>query len=241
MQDDENVADAPVEQPAETGDTASQVPEEQGTQPSEQPLEQPPQEEIEIEDYWNQRYPAIDQGSSPNMVQEVAQELSRLPTDESGTVETNAAAEWFASKLSQVSNQAQQDAARSAERAAMGVVNETAQQQQLLKKYPDITKDKETLDAVFDLRDAAAFRGQKLTLTQAAAKLDKLRQQGKSEGVQSAQRQTTIQAAAHLETASNKGSTARQQVDLSNKEDRRAMLTQYVQNEQKAGRIQTPN
>ena len=214
-------------------------------------VQEEPSEEIDINKFWEERYPAQTQTDTGSLRDEVAQELSQLPTDETGTVEANAAAEWFANKLSQVEQRANKTASSQAEKAAMSVIAEQAQQQQLLKKYPEITKDRDTLDAIFDLRDAAALRGQNVSLMEAAAKLDKLRTNARSEGQQSATRQTTIQAAAHLETASTKGAPqAGQRERLAvqayegrgqeAKNARQELLKQFVQNEIKDGRIQHP-
>lgn len=239
--------EAEVEQPAETEETAPET-EDKSTETQEETPDQ--EEDIDLEQYSRSRYQAAPKADSQDMVEEVAKELSQLPTDETGTVEARAAAEWFANKLSQVGGKAEQAAVARAESAAMAILSESAQQQQLLKKYPEITKDKDTLDAVFDLRDAAALRGQNLSLTEAAGRLDKLRQQGKAEGTQTATRRTTIQAAAHLETSSTKGEPTSDRERLaqvayqgSGQEAinaRRELLKQFVQNEIKEGRIQEP-
>lgn len=254
MPDNTNTTtDEPVAEPVDTPHEA----ETEETAPVEEPttdqVEAPPEEEpseIDIDEYWKERYPAPTQSDGQNMADEVAQELSQLPTDESGTVDTKAAAEWFANRLSQVESRASQNVSAQAERAAMAIVSETAQQNQLLKKYPEITQDRETLDVIFDLRDAAALRGQKLSLVGAAAKLDKLRQQGKAEGTESATKRTTVQAAAHLETSSVKGSNQGESDRLvaqayqgSGQEAidaRRELLKQFVQKGVSEGRIQHP-
>lgn len=213
--------------------------------------ESPEQEEVDINKYWEERYPAQAPANSNNLADEVSRELAQLPTDETGTVEADAAAQWFANKLSQVSNQAQVEARKAAQEVFLDNAAERGQQEQLLKKYPEITKDKETLDTIFDLRDAAALRGQNLSLLGAAAKLDKLRTSAKAEGQQSATRQTTIQAAAHLETASTKGSPnqgardrlvsqAFQGGGQEAKEARKELLKQFVEKEISEGRIEHP-
>lgn len=220
------------------------------TPPETEQSEEEPSEDIDIDKYWKDRYQVPANQPSQDTVAEVTKELSQLPTDESGTVDANAAAEWFAKRLDSVRTQAGQDAAQSATRAAMEVVTETAQQQQLLKKYPEVTKDRETLDAIFDLRDAAALRGEGLSLTDAAAKLDKLRKQAKAEGSESATRRTTIQAAAHLETSAVKGTSnnendqlavqAFQGSGMEAQSARRELLKRYVEREVQEGNIQTP-
>lgn len=241
MNEDTNAnPDAPQdEEQTEIEETQPQADTEVAAEETQEASESSQEEEIDIQDYWQERYPATQQGNN-QLVSEVTQELSQLPTDESGTVEASAAAEWFARKLSEVGSRAEQSASRQAEKAAMAVVTETAQQQQLLKKYPEITKDKATLDAVFDLRDAAALRGQNLTLMQSAAKLDGLRKNARNEGAQGERRKTTVQAAAHLETASNRGGQRVEQVDLGDKNSRREMLKAFVQKEIEEGRIQHP-
>lgn len=209
------------------------------------------EEEVDLGDYFQERYQAPPQGQSPSLVDEVSQELAQLPTDETGTVEARAAAEWFANKMSEVSTRAEQAAVQRAQQVFMENAAEEAQQRQLLKKYPEITKDRDTLDAIFDLRDAAAIRGKNLSLTEAASRLEKLRRDAKTEGEQSASRRTTIEATAHLETSGIKdteGMGDRQRLaaaafqgsgqDATNA--RRALLRQFVENEIKEGRIEHP-
>lgn len=219
---------------------------------AEAPEQTPPaEEEINIDEYWQNRYPAVASSDNRSAVEEVARELANLPTDETGTVDANAAAEWFASKLSQVEQRAINSATQAAERASMSVLSETAQQRQLIEKHPELTRDKEQLDAVFDLRDAAMLRGESLSLMQAAEKLNKLRGKYKEEAVKDATRSTQIQAAAHLETSSVKGNedvSERQRLALSAftgvgseaKQARQELLKRYVQGEIKEGRIQHP-
>lgn len=247
MQDESNEPTQEVEAPVE-----EQVEAPAEDQPAEAaapaPATEEPAEDIDLNQYWHERYQAPAEQTANPLVDEVRNELSRLPTDEAGTVEADAAAQWFADKLNQVRTDASRDAARSAERAAMSVVSEAAQQQELLKKFPEIVKDRETLDTIFDLRDAAALRGQTLTLEAAAAKLNKLRQQGKQEGAATATRTTTIQAAAHLESSSVKGdSSASEEQELANRafgqadaQARRELLKRFVTKELKDGRIQHP-
>lgn len=238
IQQDEQVIqpDAPQEQEEQVADT-----EEVATDEA-QAIQDESSEELDINEYVQERYQTPQQTQNNSMVDEVARELSQLPADEDGNVDANAAAKWFSERLSQAENSATERAIQAANNAVMGNLSEVAQQQKLLEKHPDLTKDRERLDAVFDLRDAAALRGQNLTLLQAAAKLDKFRQADTAQGAQSATRRTTIQAAAHLETSSSKGSGAPQgPINLGDKETRHALLKQHVQNEIESGRIQLPN
>lgn len=237
---------APVEEQA-TEAPAEEAPE--AEQPSEP--EAAPAEDIDLDKYWQERYQAPASTQESSQVAEVAKELAQLPADADGTVDANAAAEWFANKLNSTKQEARVEAQAIAEKAAMGIVSESAQQQLLIKKYPDLVKDKEQLDTVFDLRDASAMRGQNLTLMQAAEKLAKLTRQAKNEGAKSASRTTTIQAAAHLETSSVKGdqgSGDRERLAITAvsgfgneaKTARRELLKQFVQREVEEGRIQHP-
>jgi hypothetical protein len=233
-----SVAPSQDESPAETSEAA---PEPQAE----------PEEEVDISTFERERYAPAPASSSPqtHAVDDIAKELANLPTDETGTVPAEAAAKWFADKLAQNSTQLKSEISTVARQEAMGIVAETAQQQQLLKKYPEITKDKGTLEMVFDLRDAAALRGQGLTLVQAAEKLAKQRQDGRSEGEDSVRRRTTVQATAHLETTTARGQSANEsQRDLAQKafhgkaeearEARRTFMKGFIQREIENGRIQ---
>lgn len=235
---------APVEAP-EVEETTEQA------ETQEEPSEQSSQEEIDINEYVRERYQAPPQQNNQDLVSQVSDELSQLPTDAQGNVESDAAAKWFAEKLSQAGSQAETRAVARAEQAVMDHLNEVNQQQKLLQKYPDLSKDKEALDATFDLRDAAAIRGENISLLDAAARLDKFRQQARSEGAKSATRTTTTRAAAHLETASTKGDAvagAKQQLAVTAFQGsgpeaqtaRRELLKQFVANEIKEGRIEQP-
>lgn len=235
----------------ETAVTEAAAPEESVEASAEAPQEdalESSQEDINIEDYVKERYP-VSGHENRDLVAEVSQELAQLPTDESGTVETDAAARWFAERMAAVEHSAVRAAERAAQQASMGVVSEATQQRQLMEKYPDMKKDRDTLDAVFDLRDAAALRGQNISLMEAAAKLDNLRRNSEQKGA--SQRTTTIQAtaAAHLETSAVKGDpkadartqTVRTALEGRGQEAvdaRRALLKQFVENEVKAGNIQ---
>lgn len=254
--DETNVSaeDQTVEATATTEDAAvNEAPQEQSVQEesSENLTEESNQqsteevEEVDLDKYMNERYPA--QSVERNDVDDVAKQLAQLPTDEAGNVEADAAAKWFADFKQEVIREAEQRAQGAARNVFDADAAEKAQQQALLKEYPDITKDKGTLDMVFDLRDAAALRGDNVTLLQAAEKLGNLRTTAKKEGQQNAYRQTSTQAAAHLETSSTKGNNngeeqrlaaqALQGSGVQAKEARHALLKQFVEREMKEGRI----
>lgn len=217
---------------------------------NQEPAKQEP-DEIDLDGFTRERYvaPAPVQAPSQASADDLAKELASLPADENGVVSPETAAKWFADKLA--SNRASLEAqiAPVAQKAAMSILTETSQQQELLKKYPEINKDRGMLEMVFDLRDAAALRGQSLTLAQAAEKLAKQRQEGRSEGEDSVRRRTTIQAATHLETSSTRGANQSQsRRELAQKafhgkgtearEARRQFMTGFIQREIEAGRIQ---
>lgn len=167
-------------------------------QPAPQAEEKPEETDINLEKFTQERYK-----TSPTQApaEDLTKELSSLPTDEYGTVDAEAAAKWFQDKLEQTRVEARREAANQGHEAAMAILSETAQQQELLNKFPEVKKDREFLETIFDLRDAAALKGQSLSLTEAAQRVDKFRQAAQSEGAQSANRTTQIQAAAHLESS----------------------------------------
>lgn len=255
MPDQEEPINAqPVDQPAEdtqTNSTPDEVEEQPEAQvetqeaPVEEAQAEPTQENIDMEKYWQERYTGSPQQAP---VEDLTSELASLPTDEYGTVEPKVVADWFAQKLQQVEQRAEQRAGSRAEEAAMAILNETAQQQQLIEKYPEVQKDRQLLDTIFDLRDAAALKGQALSLTDAAARLNQFRQQAQTEGAQRATRTTQIQAAAHLETSAVKSDvkvnerqqTVQQALYGSGEaatNARRDMLKQMVQQDIEEGRI----
>lgn len=234
------------EQPAQTEEAAPA----EETEVSEPQVEEETSEDINMDDYLQERYQQPQAEVASNTVDEVTKELSQLPTDETGTVDANEAAKWFAQRLDAVRAEASQAASQQATKAAMDVVSETAQQQQLLKKYPELSQNREALDAIFDLRDASALRGKGMTLMDAAKRLDGLRQEAKKEGTASATRRTVVQAAAHLETASTKGSSgggeqqlvvqATQGIGAEAKAARHELLKRHIEKEISEGRIQQP-
>lgn len=232
------VEETPVEQTETTTEEVKETVEEPQTEAKSEPESQDDGEEIDLQSYWQERY------SSPQTQQpaiNVADEMSKLPTDEYGNVDEGAAAQWLNQKFNEVTTQAERRAIEAARNAFNSDLAEMRQQQQLLDKYPELKKDRDLLDTVFDLRDAAALRGQNVSLLDAAGKIDKLRQQSRTEGAAGANRVKTIQAAAHLETASTKAETRPQQVDLSDKQSRQELLKQFVQRGVESGEIQIPN
>lgn len=243
-QEPETVEEQPQAEPEEAAPAEEQPAEEETPQTEES------SEDIDIDEYSRERYQQPQVNNTRSTVDDVAQELSQLPTDENGTVDANEAAKWFADRLDAVRAEAGQTAAQQATKAAMEVVSETAQQQQLLKKYPELAQDRDALDAVFDLRDAAALQGKGVTLAQAAARLNSLQQKSRKEGTQSATRRTVVQAAAHLETASTKGAPvgedqqlaiqATQGVGDEAKAARHELLKRHIEKEMSEGRIQHP-
>jgi hypothetical protein len=240
----------PMVAPPPASDDDVQEPEAPAETPEAAPAGDQPGEEVDISQFERERYaPAPTSQPRDNSVDDIAKELANLPTDETGTVPAEAAAKWFAEKLAQNRAEISGTVSQVARREAMGIVAETAQQQELLKKYPDITKDKGMLEMVFDLRDAAALRGQTLTLNQAAEKLAKQRQEGRSEGEDSIRRRTAVQATAHLETSSRRGNSQSESKrelaskafhgkGLEAKEARRKFMTGFIQREIENGRIQ---
>lgn len=225
------------EEQAVTEEAAPEQPED--TSVSEAESEQS-SEDIDINQYWQERYQAPQQADNRGMVDEVAKELAALPTDEYGTVDSTAAAEWFANRLSQAEGRAAERAIQAAEQVVMGNLSEANEQRKLIDKYPEIQKDRGLMEDIFDKRDAAALRGQNMSLLQAAERVMGRTSQARTEGAQAATRRTSIQAAAHLETATNKGGTRPVSVDFSSKEARQAALKQFVQNGIESGEIQVP-
>lgn len=195
-------------------------------------------EEIDLNKYWQERYAAPQNQSNEHNV--VAEEMAKLPTDEYGNIDESAAAEWLSKKFNEVQTAAEQRAIEAARNAFHSDIAEMRQQQELLERHPEIKKDKDFLDTIMDLRDAAAIRGENLTLLDAASRVEKIRQNSRSEGVASANKVKTIQAAAHLETASQKGDSRPAQADLSDKAARQALLKQFVTKGIETGEIQIP-
>lgn len=234
------------EQAPQTEQPAEQEPQVEAEEPKETEAEGKTEEDIDMEKYWQERYQSSPQSEAP--VEDLTKELAGLPTDEYGTVDAQAAADWFSGKLEETRTQARHEAASQGTQAAMAVFSETAQQQQLLKEYPEVSKDRELLDAIFDLRDAATLKGQNISLMDAAQRLDGFRQRAKTEGAQRANKTTEIQAAAHLETSAVKQNAgvperqrlAQQALHGSGQEAieaRRQMLKTMVEEDIKEGRI----
>jgi len=230
-----------VEEQAETEVAASETEE----------ASENPEEEFDIEQYAKERYQAPPQSETKDLASEVAEELSNLPADDDGNVDQQAVAKWFADKINQAGSQAEQRAVQAAQNTILSELQESKQQTQLLSKYPELSKDKEFIEDVFDKRDAAALRGENLSLLDAAERIARRTQAAKSEAAQKATRVTTTQAAAHLETSAVKGSNPDQKQQLAaqafhgtgqaSKEARHELLKQHVLNEMKEGRIETPN
>lgn len=234
-QDSDVQPEAPQEEEqAATGEEAA--PEQEETQEQEQPSE-----EVDISEFAAERYQTQPSAQENPLVDEVAQELSQLPADEYGTVDSKAAAEWFAQKLGQAETRAAERAIQAANQAVMGNLAEVNQQRQLIDKFPEVKSDRGLMEDIFDKRDAAALRGESLTLMQAAERVLGRTNQARDEGAQSQRRRTTIQAAAHLETASSKGDSKRTTPNLMDKEARHELLKQYVQSELDSGKIQIPS
>lgn len=242
---DEQVESTPVEEtPVEQTETTTEEVKETVEEPQEEAQSEPEStqedegEEIDLQSYWQERYSAP-QNQKPAI--DVAEEMSKLPTDEYGNVDEQAASQWLNQKFNEVTTKAEQRAIEAARNAFNSDLAEMRQQQQLLEKFPELKKDRDLLDTVFDLRDAAALRGQNVSLLDAAGKIDKLRQKSRTEGAAGANKVKTIQAAAHLETASNKAEAKPMQVDLSDKKSRQELLKQFVQKGVESGEIQIPN
>lgn len=242
----EEVVEAAAEEVVDTPEADAEAAAPEAAEATEQTSEN-----INLEDYWQQRYSAPQASGSQNLAVEVSKELAQLPADEQGNVDANAAAQWFASKLAEVSTSARAQAEQSASSTVMSMLSEQAQIQELLKQYPEVQKDKEYIESVFDLRDAAALRGQRLTLNEAAGRLDRFRQEGSKQGQKQATQQRTIQAAAHLETSAIKGDSSRGETQRlasaafqgsgpESTEARRELLRRHVQKQIEEGRIQLP-
>lgn len=243
----DQVEETPAEQEAPQGASQEESPQETRAEEQEVPQEttDEPSEDINIDEFSRERYQQPPQQPA-NGTDGIAQELAQLPTDDYGNVSTEAAAKWFSDKLSSVSSQAEERAVARAQEVVMSNLSEVSQQRQLLDKYPELRKDRERLDAVFDLRDASALRGKNLTLVESAARLSKLQQRSSKD----AARTTETVAAAHLETASTKGNPVSGQDQLAAqafqgtgpeaKQARRELLNQFVTKEIAEGRIQHP-
>lgn len=214
---------------------------------SEEPKQEQPAEaesDVDIEDYWQKRYGQ--QSQAPVGSDNLLDKLNKLPTDEYGTADPQAVAELLQSELAQT----QAEARRAAQEESMSLFQETAQQQQLMKKYPEVTKDRELLDMVFDLRDASAIKGQNISLMQAADRYFGKQAKAKSEGAKQATRTTQVQASAHLETSAVKSDEAiseRQRlIETATKgsgkaatEARHKLMSQAVQNMLDKGDLKT--
>lgn len=249
--DTDKVEEQPQEEQAADTKEQSDVQEPQADTEEAAPQEEETSEEFDIEQYAKERYQAPPQSDSRDLVSEVNNELAQLPADDDGNIDTNAAAEWFANRIAQVKNDTLNEVSQVLDRRLDERLTEEGQQKQLLSQYPELSKDKEFIEDVFDKRDAAAIRGENISLLQAAERIARRTQAAKSEATQQAARQTSISAAAHLETSSVKGSgegdekqrlatQAFHGVGPQSKEARHELLKQYVQTELKEGRIELP-
>lgn len=196
-EDNTSQQDAPQDTPAdEPADEAPKEdsPEQSEEAPTEAPKAEASQEDFDIDEYWK-RYnvedaPKSDQGS-------LADRLSKVDQDEDGNADATQVAKVFEDWQAQV----EQNAIQRARQEFLGFKTEESELNALKEKFPEVTKDRELFNTVADLRDAAALRGETLSLTKAAEKLFKREQAARQDATKQATRTREVQASAHLETS----------------------------------------
>lgn len=192
---DENATDdqAVVEPVEETTDVEAPVAEteEVAAEPDSEVVET---DDVDIEDYATERYQLAPSQGGPDL----NEMLAELPADENGTADPADVArvlnDWKQTVLA--------EAGQVSQTTSLDVAREQKEQQQVMKKYPQLAKNRDDMDMVFDLRDAHALRGKNLSLTKAAAMIFERDKATRKDAADKATRTTQTVAAAHLESSS---------------------------------------
>lgn len=158
---------------------------------------------VDIENYWKERYsPETSQEPLKEESQSLIDRLGNLPTDEYGNADANEVAKVIENWQQETEASSVSKATQTARQEALALFNEQAQIQQVVKDYPQVAKNREDMDAIFDLRDASALRGKEITLKQAAQRwFDRVQKERKDAATQ-ATRTKEIQASSYLESSS---------------------------------------
>lgn len=124
-------------------------------------------------------------------------DLTKLPVDEYGTVSLQ-------DLQAALAEQRQIDSVRARETARQTLLeyeNERRDVERVIEKYPAVKEDKELFELVLDKRDATALRGKSISLTKAADLVFSKLTASKQQGADQANKNTTVQKAAHLSSS----------------------------------------
>lgn len=248
-QQDEATADTSTEeQQPQSEDTPTEGTEETPQETPEPEAESEESDSVNIEDYWKERYsPQNSQEPLKEESQDLMQRLGTLPTDEYGNANAEDVGKVIQEWQRETETNSVSKATQTARQEALALFNEQNQLQQVIKDYPQVTKNRELMDTIFDLRDASALRGEDISLKTAAEKWFNREKDIRKDATTQATRTKEIQASAHLETSGIKSDTqdskqqlAAQAVGNSPEANaaRRALLTDAVQKMLDDGELQ---
>lgn len=180
------------------------------------PQTQQPQQQAQLSPAQSQQVQA--QAQNPTEMNQYLQELSQLPQDEYGNVDSSAFMQWLSKRDQSVVETAKQTARQEiAEQTAFNRAEE-AQWRQAVKQYPQLEQDADIRNMVHNARLGELAQGKNPTVADIANRLFSKIGNAKKEGAEQAQTNTHIQESAHLESSDTSASdSASKKQDLFNR------------------------